>query len=155
MGLVKPRRALATSLGLFSLAILAVGCREELGPERFPVADVGGEVVEGQTPVGGGWIEFIPVEGTVGNLRCGKIQPDGTFRVGRVPVGENAVRLVHAPIGIPGGSVLFGRFDTPVRRVIRGDEPNLRIDLLDEAVRYQAARSRTAARHGRETGTEP
>jgi hypothetical protein len=63
-----------------------------------------------------------------------------------VAIGENAIRLVNAPITIPGGARLFEQFATPVRRKIppRPDSP-LMIDLLEEAVRYQATRPRRAA----------
>ncbi|HMF35840.1 MAG TPA: hypothetical protein VKF17_04345, partial [Isosphaeraceae bacterium] len=45
---------------LFLLGVLASGCSEELGPERFPTTRVAGVVVEGGRPIAGGWIEFIP-----------------------------------------------------------------------------------------------
>jgi hypothetical protein len=96
--------------------------------------------------VGGGWIEFIPADGTVGNMRSARIGRDGSFQSDRVAIGQNVIRLVNAPIKTPGGAALFRRFDTPVRRRIP-PEPDgpLTIDLLDEAVRYQATRPRPAA----------
>ncbi len=127
--------------------IAAQGCSEELGPERFPTTRLTGVVMEGSKPVGGGWIEFIPGQGTVGNLRSARIAKDGSFQVDRVPVGENVIRLVNAPITIPGGAALFSRFNTPIRRKIppQPDGP-VTIDLLQEAMRYQATRPRPAAR---------
>lgn len=131
---------------LILLGLLAPGCSEELGPEQFPTTRVAGTVVEGGRPIAGGWIEFIPIGGTVGNIRSARIGKDGAFQADRVAIGENAIRLVNAPISIPGGARLFEQFATPVRRKIspRPDGP-LTIDLLEEAVRYQATRPRRPA----------
>ena len=53
------------------------------------------------------------MSGTVGNLRSGWIQPDGSFQADRVAIGENAIRLVYAGIQIPGGESLFGGLAHP------------------------------------------
>ncbi|MGZ3433833.1 MAG: hypothetical protein ACXWN0_18690 [Isosphaeraceae bacterium] len=141
-----PRLSSVLVLFLLLLGLLAAGCSEELGPERFPTTRVAGIVVEGGRPVAGGWIEFIPTDGTVGNIRSARIGRDGSFQADRVAIGENVIRLVNAPINMPGGEKLFGQFSSPVRRKIPL-EPNgrLAIDLLEEAVRYQATRPRPAA----------
>ena len=129
-----------------------------LGPERFPTTRVAGIVVEGGRPVAGGWIEFIPTDGTVGNIRSARIGRDGSFQADRVAIGENVIRLVNAPINMPGGEKLFGQFSSPVRRKIplEPDGP-LAIDLLEEAVRYQATRPRPAAHSASNfaSGAEP
>jgi len=144
-----PRPALFVIL----LWLLSPGCGEELGPERFPTTRVAGTVVEGGNAVAGGWIEFIPIEGTIGKIRSARIGTDGSFQADRVAVGENAIRLVNAPIQLRGGARLFGQFSTPILRVIppRPEGP-LEIDLLEEAVRYQATRSRRAENSTRESG---
>src|SRR5271157_4400816 len=141
-----PLRRFPVPVLFLLLGLLAPGCSEELGPERFPTTRVAGIVVEGGRPVAGGWIEFIPAEGTVGNIRSARIGRDGSFQSDRVAIGENVIRLVNAPITIPGGAALFGQFSTPVRRRVP-PEPDgpLTIDLLEEAVRYQATRPRPAA----------
>jgi hypothetical protein len=138
------RSRLASPLAVLCVLGFAVsGCSEELGPERYPTTTVSGVVLEGGSPVGGGWLEFIPVEGTVGDMRSARLAPDGSFRADRVAVGENALRLVNAPIRMPQGSRLFGQFSTPVRRVISTHPANpIRIELVDEAVRYHANRPR-------------
>jgi hypothetical protein len=130
--------------------VIFTGCREELGPEHFATTSVSGVVVEGGRPIARGWIEFIPVEATVGNIRSARIESDGTFQADRVAIGENAIRLVSAPIELRGGAQLFGQFSTPLRRRIP-QEPSgpLKIDLLEEAVRYQVKRSRTAESRSR------
>ncbi|MGD0039973.1 MAG: hypothetical protein ABSE84_06050 [Isosphaeraceae bacterium] len=149
---------LSSVLVLFLLGLLAPGCSEELGPERFPTTRVAGIVVEGGHPIAGGWIEFIPTDGTVGNIRSARIGTDGSFQADRVAIGENVIRLVNAQINMPGGEKLFGQFSSPVRRKIplEPDGP-LAIDLLEEVVRYQATRPRPAT-HGASnfaSGAEP
>ena len=105
------RRILLTRLGPLSLiwvSLAAGGCTEELGPENLPVARVSGVVREGDRPVGGGWIEFIPVDETVGNLCSAKLGVDGSFNAKSVAVGVNLIRLVNAPLKTPGANQLVG-----------------------------------------------
>jgi hypothetical protein len=139
------------------LALFVSGCSQELGPVRFATTTVSGSVVEGKQKVTGGWIEFIPVEGTVGDLRSARIQTDGTFRATRVAVGQNALRIVSAPLALRGAAQLFGRFNTPVRRHIpEQPEGALRVDLFEEAVRYQTTRPRPpSTSSARVPGAEP
>jgi hypothetical protein len=125
------------------------GCREELGPENFPTADVSGAIVEGNAPISGGWVEFIPVNATVGKIRSARLKPDGTFEATRVPVGEVLVRLSNTGIRFPSGSLFAAQMakDPQINSFIhRQISPNLtdplRIDLLEEVVKYQAFRSR-------------
>src|SRR5947209_4945853 len=92
---MNPARSIASALRsalLIGAALLPVGCSEELGPVPMPVARVHGVVTEGHRPVAGGWIEFMPVDGTVGNLRSARLEPDGSFAADRVAVGVNAIR---------------------------------------------------------------
>jgi hypothetical protein len=142
-----------------ALAIIVAGCREELGPEVIPTTRVSGTVVEGGSAVGGGWIEFVPVEGTRGRIRSARIQNDGKFQTDRVSIGMNAIRMVNVPIQLRGGRELFGNYaTTPVRRLIPAQPGGpLKIDLLEEAVRYQAQRSRMTAGRTKEAaaGAEP
>ncbi|MGO8899217.1 MAG: hypothetical protein ACLQU5_12855 [Isosphaeraceae bacterium] len=146
-----PRLSSVLVLFLLLVGLLAPGCSEELGPERFPTTRVAGIVVEGGRPIAGGWIEFIPTDGTVGDIRSARIGTDGSFQTDRVAIGGNVIRLVNAPINMPGGEKLFGQFSSPIRRKIplEPDGP-LAIDLLEEAVRYQATRPR--ATHGASKG---
>jgi hypothetical protein len=97
---------------------------------------VSGIVREGLTPVGGGWIEFTPIDGTVGLLRSGPIQRDGHFVVDRVAVGKNGIGFADAPIRMPGGRRFFDTLNAPIHRVIpRGGVSNLEIDLIEEWIR--------------------
>ena len=137
-------RLIKRPIWFLSLLTLMNGCADELGPEQFRTTKVTGKVRIGSTPVGGGFIEFLPVGGTVGLMRSGPIHPDGTFVVNRVPVGENAVGLFGG--SLPRGfSVRFNTLSTPIRRTFR-DAPSSTtdLDLLVEEVLYQKAAARSA-----------
>ncbi len=125
------------------LGLAPSGCSEELGPETMPVADVTGVVTEGGRPVAGGWIEFFPVDGTVGNLRSARIRADGSFDAREVALGLNLIRLINAPIASRDAKELFGAYTSPIRRTIspRPVTP-LSIDLVQESLTY----ARTAPR---------
>jgi len=118
------------------------GCARVRGPERMPVAAVSGVVTEGRRPVAGGWIEFIPVDGTIGKLRSARLNADGSFEAKGVAVGVNLVRIVSARIGSPAIAQLVGSFGSPIRRVVsEEDRQPLAIDLLDETMRFRASLS--------------
>lgn len=152
---LKSRGWLARLIPLL-LPLVGFGCGSALGPERFRTVKVSGRIVEGREPVKGGWIEFIPVDGTLGNQRSARIQADGKFEADKVAVGENALRLVNSPVHLPGGAQLFGAFTTPVRRVISENQAApLEIDLIEEAVRYQALQPRPAERKAVQPGAVP
>jgi hypothetical protein len=164
------RRGIGIAL-IVGASTLSAGCSEELGPVSMPVARVSGLVRAGDQPLLGGWIEFIPTDGTVGNLRSARIRPDGTFDANRVAIGTNAIRLVDAPIDsiayLPlfasvrwatlargnGGQVgpksparLFIPFASPIRRVIAADaSAPLDVDVVAEAIKFQAEQSRVRA----------
>ncbi len=145
---------------------LAAGCSEELGPERFETTTVRGVVQVGGRPVGGGFIEVFPVDGTMGNLRVGPIAADGTFRLDRVAVGKVAIALSRMPVGpIPSvkGPVDPRQFSTngkPIRRTIPPRNPTdlPPIDLIDEAAklaRKPAGRRKKRSRGGTRTADRP
>ena len=132
-----------TSLAAFVLASLATGCSEELGPERFETTSVSGKVVATGGPITEGWVEFLPVEGTVGNLRTARIARDGSFQADKVPVGKVAIGLAHVPdrtIQTFAGGIsarIFSFHSTPIRRtIIPAPTPPLVIDLDIEAARF-------------------
>ena len=148
--------------GTILLALALAGCREELGPERLPTASVAGIVTAGPRPVAGGWVEFLPVEGTVGNARLARIAADGTFRADRVPVGRVLLRFERIDLGANplAPRVDLGRLrshDSPTRRTIP-DGP-IRVDLFEETIRAQArrrpGRRRKRARKGDPTLADP
>jgi hypothetical protein len=125
---------------LAALLAAFAGCNEELGPVRFATTRVTGEVREGGRPVAGGWIEFIPIEGTVGNLRSAPIGADGRFAVTGVAVGRNAISLVNAPARWPETRQLLRSHGGPIRRDIPPGAARLELDLLTEAIRYEKLR---------------
>jgi hypothetical protein len=131
---------------LIVAALLSSGCEEELGPVPMPVTRVQGVIRQGDRPVTGGWIEFIPVERTVGNLRSARIQPDGRFDAKGVAVGKNAIRLVNTRMESSLFVQLFSPFTSPIRRVIT-EQPSDRLDinLVEEAVRYEQSRGRAVS----------
>jgi len=112
----------------------------------MPVASIRGKVTENGRPVGGGWIEFVPVDGTVGKLRSARLHADGTFQADHVAVGLNLVRLVNIDIGDVNAKWLFEAFHSPIRRMIPAQSgASLTIDLVAEwnlfAKEYKAQRS--------------
>jgi hypothetical protein len=124
------------------VGLLLAGCSEELGPEAMPTARVEGVVRVAGEPVRAGWVEFPPVEGTVGNLRSARIGPEGRFAVDGVAVGEVAVGFVNLttpPIRSASGPVNLSMFNggqSPIRRRIRAGTNNLVLDLAEEANGY-------------------
>ncbi len=126
------------------LVILAaaslVGCRDALGPEAIPTAEISGVVLMSGEPLGKGWVEFHPIDGARGDIRSARINPDGSFRADRVAIGPNVIKLIDAPIKPPSAALLFSRA-SPIRRTIpaKPEEP-IRIDVFQELLRYQATR---------------
>jgi hypothetical protein len=124
----------------WALPLILAGCGEMLGPVPLRTAAVRGTITADGRPVTGGWVEFHPVEGTVGNLRSARIGPDGTFAADRVAVGRNAIGIVDAPIE-PALNQVFHPSGSPIRRTItESGSPPLTIDLRHEAIRFQNAR---------------
>jgi hypothetical protein len=127
--------------GMSVLVVLAAGCAEELGPERWETVRVSGVVTEGKTPVERGWVEFLPSDGTVGNMRSAPLGPDGRFVVDGVAVGVNRVGISGAPIAIREVRRRFDPLGSPIRRTIaKGRSAPLKIDLLDEYALWLASR---------------
>jgi hypothetical protein len=138
---------------LLATALLQGGCAGVLGPVPTPVTSVRGVVREGDRTISGGWIEFNPVNGTVGNLRSARIAADGSFEADGVAVGENAIRLVNDRVAQVRYLRIFGTFTTPIRRVIpQGPPVSLKIDLVDEAIRFQETFRRGTADAAPATG---
>lgn len=129
------------SLMLAAPFIVASGCTEELGPERMEVARVKGFVTNGRLPVRSGWIEFIPVDGTVGNPCSARIHEDGSFDAPHVAVGTDLIRLAHVSLRSVDAERLFGAYHSPIRRVIpqKPTDPIL-VDVVQETIRYNVRR---------------
>ena len=123
-------------------AALSTGCAEELGPERWQTTRVTGVVTEGKKPVGRGWIEFLPADGTVGTMRSAPLGPDGRFEAVGVAVGTNRIGVAGAPIGNREFRRLFDPLGSPIRRTITKATAvdGLKIDLLDEYALWSSTR---------------
>jgi hypothetical protein len=140
------RDRLAIALGYCVALLASSGCSQELGPERFPTTRVEGRVTIGDAPIRRGWIEFNPIESTVGNLRCAPIRPDGSYSADRVPIGRVEVSLMDTkspPVVTELGKMGLWKFKfplSPIRRdVPAGDATRIDIDLAAEALLYQKA----------------
>ena len=135
---------LRASLGC-SLALGCLGCHDALGPERMITTTVQGTVTQAGKPLSRGWVEFIPIDGTVGRMRSARIQKDGSFHATKVPVGLNLIRLVNADIENDELRRGLGSFGSPIRRTIAekpgGDRVD--IDVIDEYKKAAAAKLRS------------
>lgn len=118
-----------------ALALLgAAGCKEMLKDGDPPAVVVQGSIRAGTIPIGGGWIEFWPTEGTVGPLRSSPIAGDGSFAPVALTPGRRLVRLVRSS---PAGPLplihqaLFERsqrLDSPLRAAIP-EAASFRLDI--------------------------
>lgn len=82
-----PRRSF-----LLAALLLASGCGRAIGPERVRTGTVSGRVQIRGVPFSTGWIEFVPIDGTVGRFRSARLRPDGSFEADRVPAGRVGIR---------------------------------------------------------------
>jgi hypothetical protein len=130
------------------------GCAEELGPEVMTTTSVHGTIKQADLPIRGGWIEFIPADGTVGDQRSARIDSDGSFSADRVPVGPVAIRLVDITIVPPfpleprAARRMFGSYPPAIRRVIPKGPSELNLELLDELIAHQARLKAAASNSG-------
>jgi hypothetical protein len=133
------------------LGLVVTGCAEELGPEPMRTTSVRGTIHQSNRPISGGWIEFIPADGTVGNQRSAVIGPDGSFSADRVPIGSVAIRLIDVNVVPPFPTSpetarrIFSGFPPPIRRTISENPKPLSIDLLDELIVFQTRRNASAS----------
>ncbi len=140
--MVAESKIIGTAVAVISAFFVVglAGCSEELGPEKMVVTRVTGFVARGVRPVSSGWVEFYPVEGTVGNLRSARLHADGSFVAENVAVGTNLVRLANSSISAEGARNVFGAYTSPIRRkiVANSHEPVI-IDIVEEAIRLRSA----------------
>jgi hypothetical protein len=130
-----------------SLALCSIGCRDVLGPEKMRVVTVDGQLTQGKKNVTRGWIEFVPVDGTVGRMRSARVLEDGTFHATKVAVGINLIRLVNADIDDPDLRRGFGSFASPIRRTItEGLGGRLEIDVFEEYRKSAASKMQERGR---------
>jgi hypothetical protein len=129
------------------LAVCSLGCHDALGPEKMITTTVLGSVKQAGKPLSRGWIEFIPVDGTVGRMRSARIQKDGSFQATKVPVGLNLIRLVNADIENDELRWGLGSFASPIRRTI-AEKPDGRVDIdvFEEYQKAAAAKAKLRSR---------
>jgi hypothetical protein len=147
------RVAWLCSISAALLPLCLPGCSHVFGPEQMTVTRVTGYIKNNGAPVKRGWIEFVPIDGTVGKTCSGKIRTDGSFEVAHAPVGINLIRLANAPLGSAGAERLFGSYHSSIRRVVRehATEPVV-IEIIDESLRYQLKKSAGAGPEARKPG---
>ena len=108
-----------------------------------------GRIHAGTKIYDGGWIEFLPTEGTVGVMRSGRIHRDGTFDIDRVALGTNSVGIFGANFTRE-YSHMFDTLSTPIRRVISDcSSKSIDVDLMVEWARYQMLRAKVEAARNR------
>ena len=122
----------------------AVGCDRPAGPDESRTTRLSGHVRFHGRPVPKGWVEIMPIEGTIGHLRSGRIGPDGGFVADRVPVGRVAIRFVGMPVlraGNPAIDAMLAQFRQVylIHRTV-GPAPNapLELDLEIEAIEAES-----------------
>jgi len=148
------RRHWPSFLASLALIFCSIGCHDVLGPEQMPVATVDGKVTQRGIPITRGWVEFVPIDGTVGRMRSAPLRRDGTFHATKVPVGLNLIRLVNVDydpkvLGPMAHDLrrVFGAFTSPIRRTIALDRnPLLDVEIAEEYVKM----TRQPGRPGRE-----
>jgi hypothetical protein len=147
------RVAWLCSISAALLPLCLSGCSHVFGPEQMTVTRVTGSVKNNGAPIKRGWIEFVPIDGTVGKICSGKIRADGSFEVAHVPVGMNLIRLANVPLGSAVAEQLFGSYHSPIRRVVRehATEPVV-IEVLEERIRYRLSKSQGAGPETRKSG---
>ncbi len=109
------RRLRWIDLLLFVACLLVNGCRDVIGPEQMATTTVSGRVHVSGKPFTQGWIEFMPVDGTVGRLRSAAIGPDGSFSAQKVAVGTVGIHLA-GPRPPSSGDDLTDRYLMQLRR---------------------------------------
>jgi hypothetical protein len=92
----------------------------------MPTGYVEGRVHRSGVPLNEGWLELMPVDGTIGRLRSIRIGPDGRFQAHGVPIGEVAIRISGGAISRT-SDAMFSRIYA-IRRAIAADGPT-RLDL--------------------------
>jgi hypothetical protein len=122
------------------LTLLFAGCADELGPETMPTEEVVGRITFRGRPVGPGFVEFAPMDGTVGLISSARLKPDGTFQARAVPIGMVGIRLAGVRLPDAGNPTLdralflMTQVNLIHRRIEATGTNRLNIDLGVEAV---------------------
>ena len=108
----------------------------------MPHWDDHSNIREGHGPVRGGWIEFAPFDGAIGQQCTAPIRSDGSFDATGVAVGRNLISIVHVPSGAKEGGRTYREYPTLLSRMVPNSQSaTLNIDLLEEVLRSRARSS--------------
>jgi hypothetical protein len=108
--------------------VVPAGCSEELAPLEYESRTVSGQVAFQGKPVSNGWVEFVPMGGTVGNIRTARIASNGRYAARGVAVGRHRVKIVGADPPLPDA---YSTDDTTLRCEVRAQGENA-LDLVLE-----------------------
>lgn len=132
-------------VSLACLLLAVSGCGRAWGPERMPTTTIRGRVLLDGRPIGPGWLEIVPIDGTKGRLRSAPLAADGSFVADGVPVGRVAVRLAGRPLP-PTGDPNVDNFlllirRNPYMRLTIDDAPGRRVEigLRDQMMLFEKA----------------
>ena len=120
------------AIGLGCLFMMG-GC-DAVGPEPIVTTTITGRFHMGDRPINQGWIQVVPVEGTLGTLRSAPLDGQGRFRIDKVPVGRVAFGFGGPYPSLTsdrsGDEFLFKAYNLyVVRMTISANSPSLDIDL--------------------------
>lgn len=139
-------RALAFLLPLLTGAL---GC--QVHTRESPTVSVSGHVRLDRQPITRGWIEFLPIEGNIGQLRVAPVGAGGAFHATRVPAGTVGIRFIPTRRLTPDNHNLAAPIHQLTnayliqRQIPEAGATDLDIDLSDEAfrlIRLEVAPSR-------------
>ncbi len=144
------------AVGLWGAWLIGLaGCAEELRPTPTAHLELSGQVHDGSRPISGGWIEFVPLDGTVGHLRSAELKSDGTFRATGLGRGRHLIRLVQPRVEAGRVEMMFQQFSSPLRVEIDG-QTTLDLDLSAERIKLMESppphRSARRAQEGTANG---
>lgn len=117
----------------FGVAAALAGCDDALRRKPDKTTTIRGRILLDGQPLPIGWLEMVPIDGTLGTLRSAPVLPDGSFSAAGVPIGRLAVLLAGRPIPRTGDPTI-DKYLSIVRRnhflrVTTKDDPNQRIEI--------------------------
>jgi len=90
-----------SGFGVVLVCACLAGCGEELDPLHYPARTVTGTVRFRGKPLSAGWIEFAPIDGTVGAVATARLTDGGRYTARHVAVGRHRVKIVRTVPPLP------------------------------------------------------